>query len=49
MCSSDLSIDLRGKDIGGEIGVVVRLKEDDVETFLTDTINSKLIAVRSAI
>lgn len=43
------SIDLRGKDIGGEIGVVVRLKEDDVETFLTDTINSKLIAVRSAI
>lgn len=43
------SVDFRGKDIGGEIGVVVKLKEEDVETFLSDTINSKLIAVRSAI
>ncbi len=43
------SIDLRGKDIGGEIGVVVRLNVDEIDSFLTSTIGSKLVVVRSAI
>jgi hypothetical protein len=43
------SIDLRNRDLGGEVGVVIRLKNDDIENFLTETIGSKLVVVRSAI
>jgi hypothetical protein len=43
------SIDLRSRELGGEVGVVIRLKNDDIENFLTETIGSKLVVVRSAI
>ena len=42
------SIDLRSRDIGGEIGIVIRLSDESIENFLTETINSKLVVVRSA-
>ena len=43
------SIDLKGREIGGEIGLVIKLSDESIENFLTSTINSKLIVVRSAI
>ena len=43
------NMDIRGRDIGGEIGLVIRLKEESIENFLTETIGSKLVVVRSAI
>ena len=42
------NIDLHGKDIGGEIGVVIKLKNENIEGFLTDTIGARLVVVRSA-
>lgn len=42
------SMDIRSRDIGGEIGLVIRLKADTIENFLTETIGSKLVVVRSA-
>lgn len=43
------SIDIRGREIGGEIGVVIKLPSESIEEFLSNTINSKLVVVRSAI
>jgi hypothetical protein len=43
------SIDLRSRELGGDVGLVIRLKNDDIENFLTETIGSKLVVVRSAI
>ena len=42
------SIDNRSREISGEIGIVVKLKTEEVENFLTETINSKLVVVRNA-
>lgn len=42
------NIDLRGREIGGEIGLVIKLSDESIENFLTATINSKLVVVRSA-
>ena len=43
------SIDLHNREIGGEIGIVFRFKDDLVEKFLSETINSKLIVVQSVV
>ena len=43
------NMDIRGRDIGGEIGLVIKLKAESIENFLTETIGSKLVVVRSAI
>jgi hypothetical protein len=42
------SIDSKNRDISGEIGIVIRLNDESIENFLTETINSKLVVVRSA-
>jgi hypothetical protein len=42
------SIDLRNKDIGGEIGIVLKMNDESIENFLTQTINSRLVVVQSA-
>jgi hypothetical protein len=42
------SLDLKNKDIGGEIGIVVKLKNEDINDFLTGTLNSRLVVVQSA-
>lgn len=43
------SIDLRARDLGGDIGVVLRINENEVLGFLANTVNMKLVVVRSAI
>jgi hypothetical protein len=42
-------LDIQAKDIGGEIGVILKLNGEDVLDFLSATINSRLVVVRSAI
>ena len=42
-------LDTHAKDIGGEIGVILKLNGEDVLDFLSATINSRLVVVRSAI
>ena len=43
------NVDNHSRDLGGEIGILIRLNEKDVLDFLANSANMKLVVVRSAI
>ena len=43
------NVDYHSRDLGGEIGILIRLNEKDVLDFLANSANMKLVVVRSAI
>ncbi len=42
------SIDLKARDLGGAIGVVVRMSSENILNFFGDTANSRIVLVRNA-
>ena len=41
------AIDLKARDLGGSIGVVIRMRAENILNFLADTANSRIVLVRS--
>ncbi len=42
------SIDVKARDLGGAIGVVVRMKIEEILNFFADTANARIVVVRNA-
>ena len=43
------SIDIKSKDMGGDIGIVLKIPESDVMSLLSTLNNSRIVVVRNAL